>query len=188
MTPNASTTNRDGRSTTRRGFLVAGSATGAALAAGSIAMGQDGDEDETTTVVLGGETAHWFGLAPDPIHGEENPTLRLQSGQRYEVVWVNLDGVEHEFVVEDADGNAVARSESETGVGETESVLFTATDEMAGYYCEYHPDSMQGDVALGEGFEAADNQTTPADGNRTGDETNRTGGDTTTETPPGDGY
>lgn len=64
---------------------------------------------------------------------------------------MNLDGREHELIIEDGDGNELAATESATQSGATRSVTFTASQEMAQYYCEYHPQSMRGDVTLGTG-------------------------------------
>ncbi|WP_440009894.1 cupredoxin domain-containing protein [Halomicrococcus sp. SG-WS-1] len=66
---------------------------------------------------------------------------------------MNLDGVEHELIIEDADGKALVESDSATEQGATVSVTFTADEAMAEYYCEYHPQDMRGDVELGTGFE-----------------------------------
>lgn len=167
---------------TRREFVAAVGLAG--LAGGGLVAGaQDGTttteqgttagEDGPTTIILGGESSHWFGLAPPPIHGEENPTLALQAGRRYELVWINLDGEEHELIVEDANGQELEASESARRAGQTVRMTFTASEEMAEYYCEYHPEAMRGDVRLGGGFET----TTPANGNATAG--NATANDTT---------
>jgi plastocyanin len=130
---------------------------------------EDGDQttadDDATPILLGGRAAYWLGLAPEPIESERNPALQLRDGERYRLVWLNLDGLEHELVVEDADGEELVASDSNESVGATASVTVTASEEMAEYYCEYHPEEMRGSVELGEGFEttAADEETTPAD-------------------------
>lgn len=110
-------------------------------------------QDDATTIVLGGRTAYWFGLAPAAIEGRQNPTLQLRSGEQYRLVWINLDGEPHELRLEDGDENVVHRTETAEEVGATESVSFEATESLAGYRCEYHPEQMAGDVELGEGFE-----------------------------------
>lgn len=156
---------------TRRTVLKATGIAGVTASLGGLAAGQDTTEegedegqDETTeettvegegatTILLGGEVDYWFGLAPEPIQGEENPTLALEEGERYEIIWMNLDGREHELVVEDADGEELEASDSNEEAGATASVTVTAGEEMAEYYCEYHPESMRGNVELGEGFE-----------------------------------
>ena len=123
-----------------------------------------GDEVAGTPIILGGESSHWFGLAPPPIHGEENPTLSLREGGRYTLIWINLDGAEHEFIIESASGEELVATESAETPGETRSVTFTASSEMAEYYCEYHPQSMRGQVEMGGfGTETAETGTTAAE-------------------------
>lgn len=154
-------------SATRRSVLkvlgVGGATAGvSALAAGQeTTTAQETTSQETTTapdatpILLGGEAAHWFGLEPGPIRGKNNPALALQAGEKYRLVWMNLDGTEHELIIEDANGNELAATESASTPGATRSVVFTASEEMAEYYCEYHPQSMRGGVTLGSGFTTA---------------------------------
>lgn len=103
----------------------------------------------TRTIELGGKVAGWMGRRPARIEGKTNPTLRLEPGTTYELVWVNLDGKEHELIIEDANGNEIAASESAAKKGKSVTMRFTANRKMAQYYCEYHPQSMRGDVATG---------------------------------------
>lgn len=149
---------------TRRGFLKATGLVGLAAGVGARTAGQEtatetGTQEtptpaeDVTTILLGGEVGHWFGLAPTAIHEGENPTLTLQPGEKYRIVWMNIDGVEHELIIEDANGEELVATEDATRAGATRSVTFTASEEMAEYYCEYHPESMRGDVELGEGFQ-----------------------------------
>lgn len=97
---------------------------------------------------LGGETAGWTGIAPASIEGETNPTLRLEADTEYTVVWENLDGVDHELVIVDNSDDDLVKSDSAEEEGETVTTTFTATSEMAEYYCEYHPDSMRGEIVV----------------------------------------
>lgn len=90
----------------------------------------------------------WEGQTPAAIEGETNPTLTFRAGQDYEVVWENVDGLPHNFVIENADGGQVFRTERKARAGAIQTVRFTATEGMAGYYCEIHPDSMAGDVEV----------------------------------------
>ena len=76
---------------------------------------------------------------------------------------MNLDGREHELVIEDANGGEIVASESNEQMGATASLTFTASEEMAQYYCEYHPKRMRGDIQFGTGFET----TTAANGTTT---------------------
>lgn len=184
-----------GDSESRRRFLRALGATSAIAGTGLAtaqetteeADGEAGTTEQTTTterttttpdgaipVVLGGRVSDWLGLAPSPIAGEENPTLQLRAGERYRLVWINLDGERHRWQGVDSDGNVLQRTDAARRVGATRSVTFEATDEMARYRCEFHPEEMQGSVDLGEGFETteATETTTDEDGTTTeGDET-----------------
>lgn len=135
-------------------------------------------QDDATTVVLGGRTSYWLGLAPAPIEGQRNPTLRLREGERYRLVWVNLDGERHELLVEDGDENAVHRTEAAEEVGATRSVAFEADESLARYRCEYHPERMVGEVELGEGFETTTGEAeTTTEGDETTTAEGETGGD-----------
>lgn len=100
------------------------------------------------TIVLGGRAAHWLGLAPGSLWDRENPTLRLRGGREYQLVWMNLDGQEHDFRIVGADGEEVAATSARQDVGATHDTTFEATDGMAEYYCDYHPESMRGNVEV----------------------------------------
>lgn len=129
----------------------------------------DGETTETTTSPdaeadfrLGGKTAGWVGQAPESIADQTNPTLQLTAGTTYTLVWENLDGVTHNFVILDADGNELAKTEDATEEGATRRLTFEATAEMTEYYCVYHPTSMRGDTTVGE--ETTNTSTTTSDG------------------------
>lgn len=166
----------DGR---RRAIVRALGVTAAAAGFGGVAAGQDdGDEtddgDEQLPIVLGGEATQWVGLTPNAIQGEANPTLDLEAGQEYELAWINLDGVEHQLVIEDEGGEELERGEESETAGEVVSMTFEATEEMTEYYCEYHPEDMRGDVELGGGFDLSayghdDEGDGEGDGNGNGD-------------------
>lgn len=119
---------------------------------GTTGNGTNGDADGGinvgSTIRLGGESQGWVGEEPEPITGEANPPLQLQAGETYEFVWENLDGAEHELIFVDEDGDEVAASESSESEGETVSMEVTAGEELAEYFCEYHPDAMRGDVEV----------------------------------------
>jgi hypothetical protein len=104
------------------------------------------------TIKLGGKIAGWIGQAPAAIEGKTNPTLTLQPGTTYRLTWVNIDGAEHELIIEDAKGNELVATESSSKKGVTRSVTFKATTQMDQYYCEYHPQSMRGDIRVGDGM------------------------------------
>jgi len=91
----------------RRLFLKSAAATGVVAGLGGIAAGQEAEEIE-----LGGETAGWVGQAPSDIEGETNPTLELEEGQTYVVTWENLDGLQHDFVLLDSEGEELEGTET----------------------------------------------------------------------------
>lgn len=142
----------------RRTFLKGVAATGAIASAGSSVAAEDDDEEteeEAIPIVLGGKTEHWFGLSPEPIEGEENPTLQLQVDQEYKITWINMDGEPHELAVLDEDETELEVAGEELDpIGETQQLEFTATEEMAIYYCTVHPTTMVGDIEIGDGFDA----------------------------------
>lgn len=107
-----------------------------------------GESDASTTIRLGGGTGGWTGEEPEQIAGETNPTIELRSGTTYEFVWDNLDGEEHELVLADENGDEVEASESSETEGETISMEVTASEELAEYLCEYHPESMRGEIEV----------------------------------------
>lgn len=134
---------------------------------------------QQTTFELGGETSGWRGRSPSSIEGQTNPTLELEAGAEYAIVWENLDGAPHNVVIEDANGNTLVRSELITEQGATQTVTFTASEEMAEYYCEAHPQSMRGTTNVSGS--ASEGTATPAD---TATETpTDTATPTNTETP-----
>ncbi|MDY6764872.1 MAG: CARDB domain-containing protein, partial [Halobacteria archaeon] len=103
-------------------------------------------QQEPTEIRLGGETDGWQGRSPESIAGETNPTLNLTAGQRYRVVWENVDGAPHNFVIRDKQGNEMRRTQIITSG--TQTVEFTAKEEMGRYHCEVHPESMTGDIRV----------------------------------------
>lgn len=117
---------------------------------------ETGDENETNEtssaetemIRLGGETEGWQGEAPSEIEGRTNPTLSLQTETMYELTWENLDGEEHELIIADANGEELEASDESEEEGETVTMTFTATDEMVAYYCEYHPETMRGEITF----------------------------------------
>lgn len=111
-----------------------------------------GDPVETYELTL--EHGQWVGEAPDAVAGEENPTLEFEAGETYAVEWHNEVGRDHEYVDEDAgvqgeplpghnfaiatDGetdlwNTHVRSDFTDEPGESQTVEFVATEEMAVY-------------------------------------------------------
>lgn len=87
-------------------------------------------------------------MAPASIEGTTNPTLRLEADTEYTLVWENLDGAEHELIIADDAGEDLVKSDEAEEEGQTVSTTFTATSEMAEYFCEYHPESMRGELQV----------------------------------------
>ena len=149
---------------TRRTALRLIAATAAATGLTTAATAQDNDtENESDAesedgedqrpIILAGRSEYWYGIAPEEIEGEENPALDLEEGTEYELVWINVDGAEHNLIVESEDSEDLETSDDSEEAGEAVSMTFEASEDAAEYYCEYHPDSMRGDVELGEGFD-----------------------------------
>ncbi|USZ68395.1 plastocyanin/azurin family copper-binding protein [Halorussus salilacus] len=147
-------TEHETESTTRRGFLraaaVGAAAVGASAGATRGASAQD-EQEPAQTFRFGGEVAAWQGEEPSDIEGAENPTLELEAGTQYEVVWENLDGQPHDFVLQDDGGGNLAGTEQMSEQGATRSVTFEATPEMTTYICTVHPTTMVGDVEVSGG-------------------------------------
>ncbi|SEP03208.1 Copper binding protein, plastocyanin/azurin family [Halogranum amylolyticum] len=101
-------------------------------------------------ILLGGMVKAWVGQKPTRVDGQNNPTLQLTAGTEYTLIWGNLDGAEHELIIEDANGEELAATESASQQGATRSITFTASQKMAEYYCEYHPQSMRGTIEVSE--------------------------------------
>ena len=115
---------------------------------GTTGNASSGGSGESSTIRLGGESQGWTGEEPEVISGETNPTLELQAGETYEIVWENLDGAEHELILADENGEEIEASEDSESEGETVSLKFTAGEELAEYFCEYHPDAMRGEIEV----------------------------------------
>lgn len=99
-------------------------------------------------VFLDGYTEAWEGVAPEPIQGEENPTLVLFEGNEYTVTWENRDGAPHDFTLWDENEEEIASTEQTDEEGETLELTFEATSEIAQYVCTVHPNTMIGDVQI----------------------------------------
>ncbi|WP_231183289.1 plastocyanin/azurin family copper-binding protein [Haladaptatus sp. DYF46] len=129
-----------------------------------------------TTIRLGGKVSGWQGRAPNSIKGQKNPTLPLKPGKKYTVVWKNLDGQPHDFVIRDKGGKQLVKTKIMNTRGKTQSVTFTAKKNMATYICTVHPTTMKGQVSTsGNGG---------GGGGGTGT-TNTTSGNTTTQSQGG---
>ncbi|WP_238398200.1 cupredoxin domain-containing protein [Halorussus salinus] len=170
--------------TDRRSVLRALGGVAALSAAPRAASVGAAAQADRTTVLLGARRDYWLGLQPRAIEGQQNPTLRLRQGDRYRVVWVNLDGARHRLRLLDGGGNVVNRTEESAQQGATRATRFRAREELASYECEFHPDEMRAAVELGEGFPTTtEAETTAADTT----EATTEGEETAAETTTGDG-
>lgn len=138
----------------RRRFVQGAAATGALIGWNGLSVAQEGE------IELDGETSGWVGRAPMEIEGETNPTLTLEAGVDYTLTWTNTDGAPHNFAIDDGEGNdLVGLTDTISEEGETQTVEFTASEEMSEYYCGIHPRSMRGTIELtgqdGDGDEGA---------------------------------
>lgn len=141
----------------RRTFLVGAAATGALFGGMGLGYGRQ----EATNIRLDGEASGWVGVEPASIEGETNPTLELQAGTTYSLTWENADGLPHNVNIETENDEHPVSTEIMDQEGETQTVEFTATTEMAEYYCEVHPESMRGDVEVSEATETPTETPTP---------------------------
>lgn len=142
----------DGSLVSRRRLLAAGAVLGIAGGVGGLV----GAQEEAADIELEGEMGGWIGVAPDGIDGETNPTLDLETGEEYTVVWTNADEMPHNFVIEDQEESTLVETEVINEGSQT--VTFTATEEMAEYYCGVHPETMRGELAVTTGEDGTDTQ------------------------------
>ncbi|MDS0475029.1 hypothetical protein [Natrinema sp. 1APR25-10V2] len=110
--------------------------------------GDGGGADAQADIRLVGNASAWQGDAPEAISGTENPTLTLEEGTEYALVWENGDGLQHNFAIEDGNGEDLLATELLGEQGATQTVTFTASAEMAEYYCQVHPSSMRGSIEV----------------------------------------
>ncbi|WP_135825786.1 twin-arginine translocation signal domain-containing protein [Halorussus ruber] len=92
--------------TSRRRFLKATAATGALAGLNATVLAQGGSNEEV--IVLGGKTSGWQGWRVPGAGSEnvpKNPTLNLQTGTTYTLIWQNVDGQPHNFAIQDSQGN-----------------------------------------------------------------------------------
>jgi hypothetical protein len=139
--------------TTRRGFLAAAGGTGLLVGVGGIGAAEVGRQDGevATEYRLGGQISGWQGREPESIADTVNPTLDLQPGNEYAITWVNVGGAPHNVAILTENGEVVEQTEIISGQGVTQTLRFTATEEMTTYICQVHPNSMAGEIVLGGG-------------------------------------
>ena len=133
-----------------------------------------------TTFQFVGSTTGWQATGPSSIQGQTNPTLRLVPGNLYAIHWINGDGAPHNVEIENDQEQTLVRSDILTRGGATQTVKFTATEQMTEYYCQYHPLRMSGDVEIVSEDQVTQQTTAPEQ--TTAQQTTAAGQQTTVET------
>ena len=125
--------------------------------------GDDGDDsddggseaiDPSTTIELVVESNEaWTGVTPASIEGTDNPTLTLEADAEYTVTWTNENGAPHNFEIVDENDEVLQEVSTDylATQGESQTVTFTATDDIAEYVCRAHPTRMRAPVELAGG-------------------------------------
>lgn len=169
------------RKNSRRTFLKT------AAVAGAVGIVSTRGQAQESTFDLGGDTGGWIGRSPESIAEERNPTLELEPGETYEIVWENVDGARHNVVILGEGQERLVRTEIIAEEGATQSVEFEATEDMTEYLCEVHPETMIGDIEVGEADaeqeETPTETTTPEDGAETETTTEQETDEEETEVP-----
>lgn len=133
-------------------------------------------EEPSTVFYLALEEGGWRGESPEAIAGQTNPTLNVEAGETYAIVWTLRTEREdhqtgHNLVIHDSDGRHLAYTEFVSEEGQSRTLVFTADEEMA-----YYSDQTQlGTNASIEVSGTSDGQTTTPGGETTA------GGETTTD-------
>jgi glucose/arabinose dehydrogenase len=152
----------------RRRFLAATAAGVTGLAGvGSITDVQAQSQPEE--IRLGGETTGWVGREPSRIQGTINPTLELEVGTTYRLTWKNTDGAQHNVALLDGEDTVLQRTQYMSNRGATQTLEFTASEEMDEYVCQAHLSSMRGNIASPSGSETTE-ATTEESGDSNGPE------------------
>ncbi|NKE35102.1 hypothetical protein GWG54_04570 [Natronococcus sp. JC468] len=148
-------------------------AAGTLLTAGCVGSGDDDADDENeepivdaarslendtdpetwrdvSEIRLDAYVGGWVGVEPAHVDRVENPTLVLFADRSYEITIENRDNVKHNLAIWDADGERVGEHATDVVVntGTTETLAFTATEEMAIYICEHQPRIQLGDLEI----------------------------------------
>jgi plastocyanin len=107
-----------------------------------------GDDDGSSNGGNGGDggSGDAGGMSVDVTAADfafDPTTIEAEAGQEVTVTLVNEDDAEHSFTIDDPSVDTEAHG------GESAEVSFTAPDSSVEFYCRYHPDQMQGEVAVG---------------------------------------
>ncbi|WP_394740665.1 hypothetical protein [Natronococcus roseus] len=158
--------------TTRRRLLSTLGTAGAVLAVGCVGSGEDaedaGDEPivdeaealendthpdtwrDVAEIHLDAYVGGWVGVDPSHIDRVENPTLVLFEDRSYKISVENRDNVKHNLAIWDRADERIGAYATDivADTGATETLAFTATDEMATYICEHQPRIQLGDLEV----------------------------------------
>ena len=143
--------------TRRRALQVSVATLATASLAGCLGDDDDGDDDDgideeawegVTEIYLEGYTPGWEGVEPAVIDGETNPTLVLTEGETYTITWENGDGDSHNIEIRDDTGGTIEETDLMGEEGETQTLEFEATADMADYVCTPHAGTMIGDIEI----------------------------------------
>lgn len=96
----------------------------------------------------------WQGVEPEAIAGDVNPLLPLEVGTEYEIIVENGDGEEHTLELRDGDDEVLESSEEVEADGDTATVAFETSTDVARYVCAYHEDRMRGTIEFPEESES----------------------------------
>lgn len=109
--------------------------------------------EDVETIRMLGNAGGWVGVEPEMIADVENPTIVLFEGNQYEFTWENDDGAGHNIEMHDENGEVVNDYATEIvrGTGETQTLEFEATSDIAQYVCNPHITTMVGDVQIESG-------------------------------------
>lgn len=157
----------DSNGRSRRTFLHLTGLAGATSVMSGGAFAQQ--EQINTSYLLGGRVSGWQGREPEAIAQQTNPTLTLRAGGQYEITWVNVDGLPHNVAILDGQGNVLEQTEVISEQGARQTLTFEATQEMATYVCEVHPNSMRGNIDVpGGGGGTGTSEGTPSENQQQG--------------------
>jgi len=133
---------------TRRDVLSAVALLGLTGATRPVMAQEGGGSAQQNQITLDSSEEGWVGVEPASIRDETNPTLTMQAGQQYELVWVNRDGREHELVIVDEAGEDLVETQSAEQAGVEVRTTFRADERMAEYYCWYHRQTERGAIEI----------------------------------------
>lgn len=98
--------------------------------------------DESPTGETAGDTARKMVKVEATDFAFDPATVAADQGETIELTFTNAGEVAHSFTI---DGVVDVQAEG----GEEATMSFTAPDAAVDFYCKFHPDQMQGELAVG---------------------------------------